>query len=227
MPYLSFYFSLPCTFAFIERRFQSMQLHTVVIFSLVLLVSACSSIPKNQQTSPITQQQISKREYTLQSLTDWQLQGKIAFIQPGKREKANINWRYQTTPLNQKLNLTTYLGINVLQLKSKNGRHTVEVDGDEYHSDNLSQLIYSLTGLTLPTQALTYWLKGIPFTDSDVIVLDQASKLPSQLTSLYNDELWQISYKNYQNINGYLLAKNFIIKQQQLTIKIQINHWNI
>ena len=97
----------------------------------------------------------------------------------------------------------------------------------EYQGTNLNQLIYSLTGLTLPAQALTYWLKGIPFSSHDTIEFSEQTKLPSKLTSNYDDETWQISYKNYQNINGYLLAKSFTIKQNQLTIKIQINHWNI
>ena len=204
-----------------------MKLINFFVISLFFVLSACSTIPEKQASFPITQQQINERTQTLKSLTKWQLQGKIAFIQPDKREKANINWRYQESPLIQKLNLTTYLGINVLQLESINGSHIVEVDGEQYQGTNLNQLIYSLTGLTLPTQALTYWLKGIPFSSNDMVEFSEQTKLPSKLTSTYDDETWQISYKNYQHINGYLLAKSFTIKQNQLTIKIQINHWNI
>ena len=127
-PYQQRVFSLPCTF--IERTtYPLMKLVNFSFIFLLFVLSACSTLPEKQSSLPVTQQQISERTQTLKSLTNWQLQGKIAFIQPDKREKANINWRYQESPLTQKLNLTTYLGVNVLQLESRNGSHIVEVDG--------------------------------------------------------------------------------------------------
>jgi len=170
-------------------------------------------------------QNANDRTRQLSQLKAWDIQGKIAFIQPGKRERASLNWQYQQEPLNQKLNLTSYLGINVLHLASENGQHKVEVDGEEYQSDDLEYLIYSLTGLTLPTEALSYWLKGIPYLKQDKLEYDELTQLPSKLTSRYNGQHWQVKYGKYQIVNQYRLATSFTISQSELTIKILVNKW--
>ena len=119
------------------------------------LISGCTTIHKPDEAAVGLTQNAGERLNQLAQLKSWTIQGKIAFLQQDKRERASLNWQYQEEPLNQRLNLTTYLGINVLHLESKNNWHIVEVDGQEYQSDDLEYLILSLTGLTLPAQALT------------------------------------------------------------------------
>ena len=49
-----------------------------------------------------------------------------------KRESASLIWQVNEKQQTQELNLTSYLGINVLHLKSNKKQHLIKVDGKEY-----------------------------------------------------------------------------------------------
>ena len=197
-----------------------------LLFTTTTLLSGCSSQPK-EVSKQLLNQDITQRNQQLTALIDWQISGKIAFIQDKKRESASIQWHYQESKQKQRLDLTTYLGINVLHLQSNHNIHTIKVDGSEHQGTNLDELIFSLTGLILPTEALTYWLKGLPYQTTDQFTYSKQTQLPTTLTSRYNHDIWQISYDNYQVINKYRLATKFTIRQNNLLIKIAIKQWTL
>lgn len=207
-----------------KTTFYSPYLIAFALFTLVL--SGCSTLP-NKEKHELIKQTPAQRIIKLKQLKQWRIAGKIAFIETNSRNSSTLNWQVDESKATQQLNLTTYLGINVLQLESNANNHTIQVDGKTHHSNNLEALIYSITGLTLPTQALTFWLKGIPYKPSDSIHYQAVTLLPKTLSSYYNNELWQISYANYQQVDGYNLATKFSIKKDDLLIKIVINDWSI
>lgn len=194
---------------------------------LIILSSGCSLLQKPQSSDPLFNQANSERRQALLALQDWQIKGKIAFISSKERNSADINWRHKGSTNSQKLNLTSYLGINVLQLETIDGKHKLEVDGKEYNARNLDHLIHSFIGLTLPTKALSYWVKGIAFSDKDHITFNDETSLPSSLTSVYDSQSWHIEFQRYKNINGLQLPTSLKIRQADLTIKISINYWHI
>ena len=194
---------------------------------LIYLLSGCASLFKSQEPPQLYSQEVTARNSQMKSLTDWQIFGKIAFFQGTDRNSATLNWQYLQSKQSQRLDLTTYLGINVLHLTSKNNIHTVKVNGTSYQDENLDELIYALTGYALPTEALTYWLKGLAYQENDVIAYHRESKLPIRLTSEYNSKQWLINYDRFQNTNNFQLPSKITIKQGNLTIKIVINRWKV
>ncbi|MEW6992427.1 lipoprotein insertase outer membrane protein LolB [Colwelliaceae bacterium 6441] len=201
---------------------------TKKLFTLLctlFILYGCAS--KKNIEQPIKVQSNDARIELLQTIKQWKINGKIAFIEKNKRESASIFWQYDQRQQSQKLNLTTFLGINVLSLISEKGLHIIEVDGETYRGNNLEQLIYSFTDLPLPTQALNFWLKGLPYSDNDQFSFNQLTGLPSELTSVYQGSTWHIQYRNYQQVNGMTLPHSFTIKQNELTIKISINQWTL
>ncbi|NQZ24966.1 MAG: outer membrane lipoprotein LolB [Colwellia sp.] len=199
-------------------------LFTLALFTLVL--SGCSTLT-SKENQVLIKQTPQQRIAKLQQLQQWKITGKIAFIDTNSRRSATLSWRVNEKKDQQQLSLTTFLGINVLQLDSNANNHTIQVDGKTYHGKDLAALIHSIAGLTLPTQALTYWLKGIPYQESDDISYHKSTQLPQTLSSHYNNDLWQVSYGNYQQINGYTLATKFSIKKDDLLIKISVNNWSV
>lgn len=199
----------------------------ISLFCFITLLYGCasknSSIPDNQLQFASNTAYFEK----VSQIKQWKIHGKIAFLQKDKRESANLFWQVNQNTPTQTLKLTTYLGINVLSLTSKEDLHTVEVDGESYQSKDLEQLVYSLTKLTLPTQAFQYWFKGLPFLESDKVTYHQDSNLPTKLSSHYNNVAWQITYSNYRPVNDTLLPHSLSIKQKGLTIKIIINQWKL
>ena len=71
----------------IKNKFISASL-TILLSSLLL--SGCLSTSDESRTSRLS---IDERNQQLDSLQDWTLVGKIAFIQEDSRESASINWQ--------------------------------------------------------------------------------------------------------------------------------------
>jgi len=210
--------------------------HSSYIFFLLILSSAilsgCATKPNNDSPREIVQQSALQRATQLTQINQWHLRGKIAFIEQlkdhkSKRESATLSWHVNEENQTQELNLTSYLGINVLHLASKHNHHLIKVDGKEYHSNNLAQLIHSLTGLTLPTKALTFWLKGLPYQPTDKVNLSPETQLPVNLQSVFNNVKWQVDFSNYQVFDGVQMATQFTIKKDDLLIKIVIKKWSL
>ncbi|NMP33307.1 outer membrane lipoprotein LolB [Thalassotalea sp. M1531] len=201
---------------FLYKHSFKTQLSTLIL----LLLQGCTQLPDSQAPQKVN---VTNRAKIVNGMESWQIKGQIAFLQQNKRQKASLNWHKKYN--NQTLNLTTYLGINVLNLETTDGIHTLEVDGKTYHSDDLDRLIWQLTGLLFPSQALPYWIKGVPFSPQDQIKLDQNTALPKQLTSYYNNRQWQIQYKNYKQFKGIDLPTSLTVQQDGFTIKLAIRHW--
>ena len=85
--------------------------------------------------------------------------------------------------------------------------------------------MYSLTGLTLPTNALSFWLKGLPYQSTDQVKVSSKTHLPVNLTSRFDDNQWQIDYSKYKVFDGVQMATQFTIKKDGLLIKIAIKKW--
>ena len=200
-----------------------------ILFSACLLLSGCANKPNTSPeeiTEHISQEE---RKAKLLAKSNWQIKGKIAFIQQlegkDKRESATIIWRANEKLATQELNLTSYLGINVLQLKSNKHQHLIKVDGEEYRGNDLPLLIYSLTGLVLPTNALSFWLKGLAYKDDDLVKVNVVTQLPTHISSQFEGDNWQIKYDNYRWFDNVQLATKFTIQKEDLLIKIIINKW--
>lgn len=199
------------------------------ILIITTFLSGCVTKPSMPSDKIIQLFSAEQRANHLKQNKKWQLQGKIAFIEQTttskKRESAAINWQVNEKKHTQELNLTSYLGINVLHLQSYKKQHIIKVDGKEYRGSNLSQLIYSLTGLTLPTEALVFWLKGLQYNTEDHLEIDNNTQLPISMSSEYRNTLWQISYSDYQPFNGINMATKLAIQTDNLLIKFAIQRW--
>lgn len=192
---------------------------------LLLLLSGCTTVPNIAIEDSQTNQTNIERIQQLEQLSDWKINGKIAFINKNDRQSANILWQQDSVNKTERLNLSTVLGINVLQLERLDDHYLLEVDGEEYQTQDLDLLIYQLTGLNLPTRAMHSWLKGLAFLPSDKIEYNEKNNLPKSLTSNYNNQTWHISYKNYRIFKQHRLAKQLTITQGNLRIKIIIHSW--
>lgn len=200
----------------------------ITIIILAVFLHGCSLLPEKTSTvvSKLNKNNysIDARNHQLNTLNNWTIKGKIAFINQQNRDSANLYWHKVGNE--QQLKLTTYLGIQVLKIKSKDNQHIIEINGQSYHGNDLESLIYQLTGYTLPVSMLENWLKGVTSSAYDNIEFAKVSQLPVSMNSLHQGHVWQILYQRYREFDGIPLATKLTIKQQDLILKIQINQWD-
>lgn len=194
-----------------------------IISLLILFLSACSS------TIPIDNaalfQDKNQRAQQLAKLEHWTIRGKIAFIDRIEKQSANFYWQH--SPQSSSLKLTTFLGVNVLTLTSEKGQHVLKANGKTFQDNSLEELLTQVAGINLPMKSLVYWLKGMKAQPNDEILYSSTTQLPEQMNAWINNQYWQITYKHYDLVQQYRLAKNLTIKHQDLTIKMVINSWDI
>jgi outer membrane lipoprotein LolB len=195
------------------------------------MLSGCATKPKLSSNDSQQTLTLKQRAEEILKHNKWQFKGKIAFIEQvsgkSKRESASLTWRINENKRTHELNLTSYLGINVLHLKSNQDQHLIKVDGKEYRGTDLSRLIYTLTGRILPTEALNFWLRGLPYSQNDHIEINELTQLPQSISSDYQNSLWQIDYNNYKTFDGIKMATKFSIKKNGLVIKIAAYKWSL
>lgn len=196
-----------------------------IILFLISILSACTSINDIPVGDKQQNQDIEARNKQVSALNTWTITGKIAFISEQKRQSATLHWQKNGLEQTESLNLSTLFGIQVLSLKQQHNNVTLEVDGQTYDTQNLDELIYTLTGLNLPTRAMSHWLKGLAYLPSDKVIYHDTTQLPQSLTSSYNDKVWQVKYSKYHHIEQFQLAKQLTITQGDLRIKIVIHSW--
>ena len=199
----------------------------LITLFFVGILSACSSINDRPVESNQVNQDIDTRNKQLSQLKRWTIAGKIAFINSQKRQSATLHWHKNELERTESLNLSTLFGIKVLELTQQQDNFTLEVDDNVYNTQDLDRLIYKITGLNLPTRAMSHWLKGLAFLPTDKVAYHAENKLPVSLTSRYNNKNWLIKYNNYYHIGPYQLAKQLTIVQGDLRIKIVIHSWKI
>ncbi|WP_426357003.1 lipoprotein insertase outer membrane protein LolB [Pseudocolwellia sp. HL-MZ19] len=227
-PSFTLFTTLYCLFKYSLKKHAAKKSNILLIWFVTFLAGCTTTQPVNNIKQGYTSD-IIKREKNLVRLTTWQVKGKIAFINSEERKSASLFWNKSNA--NQQLNLTTYLGINVLKLTSDGGIHTIEVDGETYQDEDLDSLIESLVDMRFPTEALSYWIKAIPYNNNDSFTFNAESQLPLTLSSHYNGHNWLIKYSSYQTIQKgeqtIAVPNKIKITSADLTINIAINHWTI
>ncbi|MGL5040583.1 MAG: lipoprotein insertase outer membrane protein LolB [Aeromonas sp.] len=186
------------------------------LFALTCLLALAGCATVSPQRDHVNWQQEHTR---LEGLTHWQLSGKMAIITPQQKGSARLNW--QQTGDDYRLNLTSLIGTNILELSRNQGVITLlDSDGKQHQSQDAEALIYQLTGWNIPVAGLPQWIKGLP--GSADFTLN-----PDQSLARVHDGQWQIVYGSYRDQDGYRLPHQLTMTGQQSRLKLLINEWTV
>lgn len=191
-------------------------LHRLLIISFfVVLISACATRPP-----PSYSVNAQKHQQQLQQLRNWQIRGKLAFRSEQDKFSASLNWRQQNKDF--RLNLSSFLGTNILLLEKHQGRVELQYDDNRYQHISAAALLYELLGWTIPVESISQWIKG------------QAS--PEALTEFSDDGLisrlqtrdgWVVNFSDYRQANQTLLPHQISLQAGGNKIKIRVDTWQL
>jgi len=204
-----------------KRAFTMINTRRFFIFTLLLVLVGCSSLPE-----PITDVQWQAHQQKLQQIESYQVVGKIGYISPEQRESLNFQWQKHFDK--SQLRLTNFLGQTVLSLDmTANGASVETYDDQHFQASNGQQLIYQLTGLDIPVDDLQDWVLGLP-TQADRFELNDTNTLAS-LDKSSGRQNWHVNYTRYKefdwNNDSLPLPDRIELSQDKTTIKLVISKW--
>jgi len=199
----------------------------IIRIFVIVSLTACSTLPEFSSSKPTITYSPSNHEAYLTQLNNWQVTGKIALISDESRESASLFWQNQPYKQQEKLALTTYLGINVLSIERNNKQYQITFNDETHEHHDLEHLLWGVSGYQLPAKALKNWLKGLPNSKKDKVTLMSGKETPFEIVSHYKGLTWVIRYQSFMNVDGVPLPQKISIKQNNLTIKLSINQWII
>lgn len=192
------------------------QFRLIFLIFLSVLAGCAGQYNDNRSVKEDWQLQLVKQ-------SNWQVSGKLAIIQPKNRQSANLVW--QTAAETKSLNLSSFIGTNIMSLTQQDGLATLKVDGETYQDKNAQRLVYQLTGLNLPFIDNPSWLKGLPNTSQ--YTHDELNRITRATILDEDNQSWLIEYKQYKKHGGYWLPYSMTLSHHDLKLKLKVNTWQI
>ncbi|WP_394174716.1 lipoprotein insertase outer membrane protein LolB [Thalassotalea litorea] len=186
-------------------------------------LSACALFSQPPEPQSVAAQKLRQQQMT--EISEWLVKGKIAFMQGSERKSANLYWRHDQDQV--MLNLTTFLGVNVLTLSSIDSGYELKIDGKRYTGEQLQPLLAGISGIQLPVDDLTYWIKGAKAKPQDALFFNSENGLPARIQARRDNQLWQIDYQAFTKVDDHYMPSKLTLKHGQLTIKLAISDWQL
>lgn len=191
------------------------------IFTLTLgfLMYGCASPPKQ-----IIHLNSANHQLSLNQQHNWQINGKIGFKSPDKKQSAYLRWQQQQD--HYQLNLTTIIGTSLLSLKGRNGEVELIADDQTYQDTDPARLIWRVTGWQLPVEQLRFWVKG-QHQNKDKVLLSEQGWVSQLTPKCKNCQDWVILYEHYKLVETTWLPHKVVLKNHKNNsqLLIRINEW--
>ncbi|WP_168171497.1 lipoprotein insertase outer membrane protein LolB [Lacimicrobium sp. SS2-24] len=186
-----------------------------IIGVLLLLLFGCATRPPTYQPVNAVQHQAS-----LKKLKNWHVRGKLAFRSEQDKFSANLNWQQQNQQFN--VNLSSFLGTNILVLEKHDNRVELQYDDEHYYHTNAGELLYDLLGWTIPVESISQWVKGQASPNAQLEFSDDGL-----ISTLKTRDGWVVRYSDYRATDGILLPHDIRLNTGSNSIKIRVDAWRL
>jgi outer membrane lipoprotein LolB len=194
---------------------------TLSVLTFILILVGCASPPKPQVNLNSSIHQLS-----LNKLEHWSIKGKLGFKSPNKKQ--SVNFRWQQSPLQYQLNMTSIIGTSLVKMHGNDDGVTLIADDETYQDSDPSHLIWRVTGWQIPVEKLRFWIKGQHQIKDQVVISEQG--WVNQLQPICdNCENWLISYDNYELVDKTWLPHKVILNNSftNSQLLIRVNTWDL
>lgn len=192
-----------------------------------LIATALSVIACVHQPGVTPPPNLRAHQQELQTINNWQLNGKLGIRTPDDSGSASLKWVQQET--NYQLNLSGPLGQKRMIITGQPGKVRMEQTGEPaYEAETPEELIEEQLGWTLPVTQLAYWVRGVPAPKGRITRLEQSG---DGLIALLQQGEWLITYSNYSdqtfNDKNLALPGRIIAEYQGVRLTLVIRQWQL
>ena len=169
----------------------------------------------------------AQHQQRLQSVTSWEMEGRIAFIRPQERHSASIQWHERINHVQREIWLNTVIGVSIAHLKSENGQsYALEFDGKTYQTDD-PEAFLAARGASFPNLKSPRWLLGeTQDFDSTTMKPNQPHLIQSGIFTNQSGVQWQVNYHQYKTYRGLELPSSIQLESPDYKIKLKVHTWN-
>ena len=188
--------------------------------TVVLLLNACATRPP--VTAKVPESVWLEHRATLETLTDWQVRGRVAIRSEDDGWNADFDWQQRGESYR-------------IRLRGPFGQGGIELHGDKLgvwlrrqdeapvYARNVELLLKEETGWRLPVLGLSDWLRGLP-ADAQPAALDWDQQ--GRLQSLQQDG-WNIAYGRYRTVGERQLPDKLQLLRDRLLVKVVVDEWQV
>jgi outer membrane lipoprotein LolB len=180
-----------------------------MIIGMIFLLNGCT--PFIHETNSIYQ--LAKHKVAIKQ---WQLSGRLAI--KDERRSATLSIEWQHVEQQQKIRLSGPLGQGATEIRFDNQNIFIDRgNGQLLELDSIKNTLQQQLGFDIPIQALSYWVTGTFFPDTELI----------ECTDGFEQFGWKIHYLSMQNVNNIELPYKLYIEKFPIKLKLIIDEWNI
>ncbi|MBU3006021.1 lipoprotein insertase outer membrane protein LolB [Paraglaciecola arctica] len=194
---------------------------TFFVLFLVFILFGCANPPP-----PPVNLNSSVHQASLKGLERWSIKGKLGFKSPEKKQSANFRW--QQTPQQFQLNMTSVIGTSLVNMKGDENLVSLVADDETYQDTDASRLIWRVTGWQIPVEKLRFWIKG-QHQRADLVEISEQGWVNQLQPNCDNCENWLINYDNYKIVEQTWLPHKVVLhnKINNSQLIIRVNTWNL
>lgn len=191
----------------------------LIIFSLLLFSCTTSTTLIDREW------QVHKTLIT--NTSSWTLQGRLNIRQSNNSDTVSINWQQMEQDF--EINLSGALGIGATTINgNQNFIRLQQGNENPIEAASMNELSLNYLGYEFPTEALQYWVRGIPSpSSSSVLEFNETQLLASlrQKDAQGND--WQLDYDRYQESAGLSLPGRIRMSHPDYQLTFIIQSWQL
>lgn len=187
---------------------------------LTVFILGCASQPP--QPSPQAQSAWLEHRATLEALSNWQVQGRVALRTDDEGWSANFDWQQRGT--DYRIRLRGPFGQGAVELHgSALGVWLQRAEQQPVFALDAETLLEQQTGWRLPVAGLAAWLRGMPVTDSESVTVWDAQGHLQTLTQ----NGWQIDYQRYLEKDTLVLPEKLRLQRDSVRVRFVIDDWQL
>ncbi len=152
----------------------------------------------------------------------WTLRGRIAIKSNDESWQAGITWRRNRQQ--DRLSISGPFGRGAARIiLSQNYIRITRADGAVEESDDPDELLYALLGVSIPIDALRYWVLGVSYPGLDADVSYDSLGWLRALKQLG----WAVDYPEYQDVEGMILPRKLKVSGVDAKLTLVVDEWDV
>lgn len=191
----------------------------VLVLALLFVLAGCQTVP----IGPAPSQAWSVRRQSLQTLSRFGLNGRVAVAVGNQGFNAGLRWMQSAAVTH--LTLTGPLGAGGVEVTADGDDLTVVTSSGKRLGNAAARTeLEDKLGFEPPLTSLRYWVLGVPDPGAGAA----ASQLDSQqrLTRL-TQEGWQVDYTSYMPVGAEWLPRLLTLSREGVRVRMVVDGWQL